>query len=123
MRPHHHDAIGQNHCLFDVVGDNDEGSSMPLPEREDMILQLDAGEGIKRRKGLVEQQQMRFGRERTSDGDPLRLTAREFFRPKPDSRISSSNSATRALRTAAGNSRMPKAMFSATVSQGNSRGS
>ena len=81
MRPHHHDAVGQHDRLLDVVGDHDQRRLRVGPQVEQVILQVDAGEGIERRERLVEQQHLRPRHQRARDRDALRLAAGQFARP------------------------------------------
>ena len=80
-RPHHHDAVGERDRLLDVMGDEDQRRLGVRPQIEQMVLQIDAGEGVERRERLVEQQHLRPRHQRARDRDALRLAAGQLARP------------------------------------------
>ena len=81
LRAHDDDARGQHQGLLDVVGDEHQNGPPLLPEVQEVVLQLGAGEGVERRKRLIEQQHRRPGDQRAGDGDALGLPAGELARP------------------------------------------
>ena len=83
MGPQHHDAIGENDRLLDVVRHHDQCRLKIGPEIEEVILQVGAGEGIERGEWFVEKKNLRAWHQCAGDGDALRLAAGEFARPHP----------------------------------------
>ena len=55
-RAHHHDAVGELHRLVDVVGDEDDGLALGLPDAQQFAAHDEAGDGIERAEGLVEKE-------------------------------------------------------------------
>ncbi len=113
--------------FLDVVGDDDQRRPEIGPQLEQMVLQIDAREGIERGERLVEQQHLGPRHQRARDRDALRLAAGELARPAPRllgqadalKRLGDAFGALRRL----GRSARPKPTLSATLSQGSSRGS
>ena len=77
---HHGDAIGQRVGVHWIVGDHDSDPVERLQVPAQITAHVAACAGIERSQRLVEQEQMWFGRQRTSEGDTLRLTTRESSR-------------------------------------------
>ena len=48
VRPHHDDAVGKCNRLFHIVGDHDQRRLEFGPQVEQVVLQVDAGEGVER---------------------------------------------------------------------------
>ena len=61
--------------FLDVMGDDDQRRLAVGPEVEQVVLQVDAGEGVERGERLVEQQHLRPRHQRAGERDPLRLPA------------------------------------------------
>ena len=74
------DVIRKRHRIDGIMGydhrDAAEACEQPAQQRPDLA----ARAHIERRQRLVEQEELRFVRDRAGDGDPLRLTAGEFAR-------------------------------------------
>ena len=77
---HHHDAVGQQHRLVDVVGDHDHRVAEPRMDLHHRVLQMGAGQRVERAERLVEQQDLRLHRQRPGDADALLHAARNFGR-------------------------------------------
>ena len=73
---HHHDAVGQGHGLFLIVGDVDEGFLEFLVEPVDLGAHLAAELGVEARKRLVQQEGGGVGDEGARQRRALRLAAR-----------------------------------------------
>ena len=72
---HHHDQIGEGHCLFLAVGDVNEGNAEIALEALQFSADPDAQERIERRERLVEKEDRRIGDQRTGQRDTLLLSA------------------------------------------------
>ena len=72
---HDRDAVGHVDGLFLIVGDVDEGDAQLLLQALELKLHLAAELQIQRAQRFIQQQQLRFGRERAGDGDALALAA------------------------------------------------
>src|SRR5260370_5982936 len=83
MGPHHHDAIGENDRLLDVVRHHDQRRLKIGPELEEMILQVGAGEGIERGERLVEKENLGPRAPSARDGNPLCAPPRHRPRAYP----------------------------------------
>ena len=70
---HHHDPVGHGERLFLIVCHHDRRYAKPLLQRLDLVAQMHAHLGIKRRQGLIKQQQSRRCRQRTGERNPLLL--------------------------------------------------
>ncbi len=77
---HHHDAVGEQHGLVDVVGDHQHGVAELLVDRHHRILQVRAGECVECAEWLVEQEHLRFHGQRTGETDTLLHAAGNFRR-------------------------------------------
>ena len=122
------DPVGQQQCVEDVVGDEDDGAvgqhpAQHLPERR-------GDRDVERGHRLVEQQQPRVGGEGPGDGDPLRLPAGQLRpacgrRSSGDADLAPASARAYAVRRPAGCRRLrgPKATLSSAVRCGNSSGS
>lgn len=51
-------SIRKEECLLDVMGDQDQGWSLVHPELQEVFLQIVASQGIQRRIGFIEQQNL-----------------------------------------------------------------
>jgi hypothetical protein len=63
------------------VGHQQRGDPGAAAQVQEHLLQVAAGDGVERAKGLVEQHHARFGRQGTRHGHPLTLPAGELVRP------------------------------------------
>ncbi len=79
--PQHDDAIGQEHGLVHVVGDEHGSAALPAHHPRELFLQPQPGQRIQRAKRLIEQQEARLVHQRPRDGNPLRHAARKLRRP------------------------------------------
>ena len=68
---HHHDPVGEQQGLVDVVRDHDDRAAVGLPEAEELVLEVDAGEHVEQAERLVEQQHAGCEREGARDADSL----------------------------------------------------
>ena len=59
-RRHHQHPLAQQQRLFDIVGHQQAGIPLLLPEGDQLPLHADAGQGIEFAQRLVEQQQARL---------------------------------------------------------------
>ena len=80
-RLHHDHPVGQRHRLLDIVGDNQQRGALGGPQGQQVLMQAGAGESIERGERFVQQQHFWFGRQRTGNGDALRLPAGQLARP------------------------------------------
>jgi hypothetical protein len=80
---HHDDPAGEEQRLVDVVGHHEDGPALRLPERQQLLLEVHAGERVEQRERLVEEQQLRLERERAGDADPLLHAGGELARREP----------------------------------------
>ncbi len=77
---HHHDAVGEQHGLVDVMGDHDHRVAEPAVDLHHRILQMGAGQGVERAERLVEQQDLRLHGQRPGNADALLHAAGDFRR-------------------------------------------
>ena len=77
---HDRDAVGECEGLFLVVRDEDGSEAGGIVQFAQPAAHLDTDLGIERPEWFVEQQQLRLGRERPRQCDPLTLPARELPR-------------------------------------------
>jgi hypothetical protein len=126
-RLHDDDAVGERHRLLDIMGDEHQRRLMRRPQGQQMLVQAGAGEGVERGERLVEQQAPWAGspgRERWRRAAPVRRTVRaasaSAVAGEPDAQQRALDAR---VRSAFGRSARPKAILSATVSQGSRRGS
>ncbi|MNW60809.1 hypothetical protein D3C74_388290 [compost metagenome] len=63
-----------------VMSDENRGDPYPLDQLAQPRTQLLADLGIDRGKGLIEQQQLRLGRQSAGKGNPLALPPRQLMR-------------------------------------------
>src|SRR5262245_13624914 len=54
-RRHHDDAVGESDCLAQIVGDENNGLALLMPQVEQLILQEQPGLGIERTEWLIHQ--------------------------------------------------------------------
>jgi hypothetical protein len=80
---HDGDAIGNGHCLFLVVGDDDEGEAQFLLKVGQFELGLLAELLVEGAERLVKQQHLRLLGERAGKGDTLLLTTGQLMRLAP----------------------------------------
>src|SRR5690606_10387830 len=76
-------AVGEEECLAHVVGDEEDGLAIPLPELQQMPLHRLAGERVERREGLVEQHHLAPAQEGAQERHPLPHPAGELRRARP----------------------------------------
>jgi alkanesulfonate monooxygenase len=79
---HHHDAIGEEQCLVDVVGDKDRSGRDLAPDVEQNLLHHGARLRIERAEGLVHQQHPRLVDQNPRDLDALLHPAGQLRRIK-----------------------------------------
>ena len=79
-RRHHDDAVAEEDRLLDVVGDEQHGLALPLPDPEQEFLHERTGLVVERAEGLVEEQDGRIVGERPGDRGALLHAARELLR-------------------------------------------
>ena len=77
----HDDPVGERERFRDVVGDQDGGEAVLVPDALQQPVHLAAGQRVERAERLVEQQDARVADERAREGDALALAAREHGRP------------------------------------------
>ena len=112
--------------LLDVVGDEQHGLALALPDAEQQFLHQRAGLVVERAERLVEQQDLGIVGERARDRGALLHAAGELLgkviveAAQADLREPFVARSRCCSRAGTPFSRRPKAMFSATVSQGNS---
>ncbi len=73
------DAVAQVDRFVDVVGDQQHAEAMFAGQAQQQVLQLDAGEGIHRAEGFVEQQHARLPVQPACQRHALRLAAGQLF--------------------------------------------
>ena len=78
-REHQH-AVGQEHRLVDLVGDEQHGLAALLPDAHQLGLHDLAGLRVERRERLVHQQDFRVDRERAGEVDALAHAAGQLAR-------------------------------------------
>ncbi|MNM93028.1 hypothetical protein D3C81_1053890 [compost metagenome] len=69
---------GEEYGFFDVVGNQEHRLGGALPDLQQQLLHLLAGEGVEGAEGFVHQQHARVGSERAGQADTLLLAAREL---------------------------------------------
>jgi hypothetical protein len=74
----HDESVGEIDRLVDVVSDEEGGEALPTPERLDLLLEGEPGEGVERAEGLVEEEDAGPGGEGSGEGDPLSHATREL---------------------------------------------
>ena len=79
-RAHHIDAVGEEHRLVDVVGDEDHGLAQLAPDVEQPLLHEQARLGIESSERLVEQQDVAREEHRANERGALPHAARELAR-------------------------------------------
>ena len=72
----HDDAIGEEQRLLGVVGDEQRGKALALPERDDLGLHGDARQRVELAERLVEDEDFRIVDERARQRHALRHAAR-----------------------------------------------
>ena len=78
----HDDAVGQQHCLLDVVGHDEDGGRRHLlvePQLQQLGAQVFGGEDIERRERLVHEEHFRLDHQRARKADALLHAAGELF--------------------------------------------
>ncbi|MNY26498.1 hypothetical protein D3C86_1603520 [compost metagenome] len=73
--------IGNRHRFTDVVGHQQHGKAVLLPEAFDQLLHFNASQGIQGAQGLVQQQQARLVDQRAGQGHTLLLPTGQGRRP------------------------------------------
>ena len=71
------DVVGESERVDRVVGDEEGGAGEGGEVPAEVATDVDPGAGVEGREWFVEQQRGRVGGKRPSEGNPLRLTARE----------------------------------------------
>src|SRR6185295_131437 len=77
---HDGDTVGEIDRLLDIMGDEQHGQPVALPDTGQQLLHVMACQGVERAEGLVHQQHARPVGERAGDGDALFHAARELVR-------------------------------------------
>ena len=78
----HHDAIGQDHCLLNVVRDNEDGARRHLfvePEFQQFAAQVLRREHVERGERLVHEKHFRFHHQSAREAHALLHAAGKFF--------------------------------------------
>ncbi|MNF93199.1 hypothetical protein D3C84_758670 [compost metagenome] len=73
--------VGNRHRFTDVMGHQQHGEAVLLPEPLDQLLHFNAGQGIQGAQRLIQQQQARLVDQRPGQGHPLLLPAGQRCRP------------------------------------------
>src|SRR6185436_18628193 len=60
------DAVGQKNTFVDVIGDQHNGSFVFLPDAGDFVLQNGARQSVQRAEWFIQEENLRFHRERAS---------------------------------------------------------
>lgn len=79
----HEDAVGEEHGLFDVVGDDQDRldrRAVSFPQLDKLAAQVLRGQHVERGEWLVHQQRVRLGDDRAGETDPLPHAAGQFLR-------------------------------------------
>ncbi len=79
---HHDDAVGELHGLVDIVGDEDDGFALGLPDAQQFAAHDEAGDGIERAEGLVEKEHVGIDGERARYFEALLHAAGERRRDR-----------------------------------------
>ena len=82
VAPQHHDAIGQQHCFFNVVRYQEDrlgGHGLLGPKLQQFAAQVLGGEHVESREWLVHEQDFRLNHQRAGKAYPLLHAARQFF--------------------------------------------
>src|SRR5712671_4187610 len=82
MRGEEQDPVSDPHRFRDGVGDEEDREARVLPEAEELLLHLAAGESVERGERLVHEQDVRFDRHGARDRDPLLHAARKLVRER-----------------------------------------
>lgn len=77
MRRKHHNTAAYDQRLFNRVGDEKQRKALFFPERQQLFLHRAPRQRIQGGEGFVHQQDARFHRQRTGDGDALLHAAGE----------------------------------------------
>lgn len=75
---HHCDPVAEVHRLVEVVGDEDDRLAELLLDLDELLLHLAADQRVERREGLVHEQDVGVGGERTGEPDALTHPAGEL---------------------------------------------
>ena len=75
---HHDHAVGELHGFVDVVGDEDDGLALRLPDAQQFAAHDQAGDGIERAEGLVEEEHVGVHRQGARHFEPLLHAAGEL---------------------------------------------
>ncbi len=73
----HEDPIGERDGLVHIVGHEQHGRIVGAPQLQHQFVHLDAGQGVERRKGLIQQQEFGFADQGPRERRPLRLAPRQ----------------------------------------------
>ena len=74
---HHDDAVGKLDGFVDIVGDEDDGFALRLPDAQQFTAHDEAGDGIERAEGLVEKEHVGVDGQRARHFEPLLHAAGE----------------------------------------------
>ena len=74
-------AVGERHGLGNVVGDQDRGEALIVPDPLEQLLHLDAGQRVERAERLVEREDARLADQRARQRHALLLAAGQHRRP------------------------------------------
>ena len=72
---------GEKYCFFNIVGNQEYGFGGALPDLQQQLLHLFAGEGVEGAERFVHQQHARIGGERTGQADTLLLATGQLPDP------------------------------------------
>ncbi|KAG1315107.1 hypothetical protein G6F62_013814 [Rhizopus arrhizus] len=81
MPAQHDDLVGQEHRFFDIVRDEQHGGAGRLPDADQFLLQVAAGNGVDRAEGFVHQQKVRLDGQGAGNAYPLRLPTGQLVGP------------------------------------------
>jgi hypothetical protein len=79
----HEDAVGEEHSLLDVVGDDQDRldrRAVPFPQLDELTAQVLRRQHVERGERLVHQQRVRLGDDGAGETDPLPHAAGQFLR-------------------------------------------
>src|SRR5438105_992005 len=82
MRREQQDAVPDPYRFRDGVGDEEDGEARVLPEAQELLLHLAAGERVEGGERLVHEQDVRLDRHRAGDRHPLLHAAGKLVRER-----------------------------------------
>ncbi len=77
---HDDEAVGEKHRFEDAVRDEDDGPFLVQPQAQEILVELEAGDLVERREGLVEEEETWPGDERAGNRDAHLHAAGELAR-------------------------------------------